>query len=62
MMYTHRNTSLSSVFDGFKYESLWVESSSNMEIVSVFENLGFYLIMTVDHQNTLYQNFIFYDI
>ena len=40
MMCTHRNT-LNPVSDGFKYESLCVENSSNMKIVSPFENLGF---------------------
>lgn len=39
-MCTHRNT-LNLVFDGFKYESLCVENSSNMQIVSRFENLRF---------------------
>lgn len=35
-MCTHRNT-LNSVFDGFNYESLCVENSNNMKIVSPFE-------------------------
>jgi len=39
-MCTHRNT-LSIVFDGFKFEYLCVENSSNMKIVSCFENLVF---------------------